>query len=652
LVATADNLESAAGRYNDRNGDPQPRMRLLRTLLRMARPLRQFAPRVEVDLRTNAPDPAIAAHWGEHILLEDIIAVQHRDGTASLLRHFMTQLHSSDALAPWDEIIRTFDARRELIKVHCARLFLPDGTTRNATKQLHVVAAPDAGPNRHGRVLQHVFSPLRPGAILEFEEQFDEFRLGDLGPTMWNQFHFLTGTPCRFRRFTIAVAEPFVLHYRTHHSDLQPTERHHKGYRVFTWVVEAAEGIEWDDWTPPARDFAPWLDVTTAPRWTVFATKFREELEPPHVASPEIHSLAKEMADGKTTPVEKATAAYSYATQAVRYGRPPAETLTRNIRAATQMIQDMRGDCKDKSALLVQLLRSMKLQAEIGVVLTADSGRTAFLPSSRFNHALVRLAIDDKVYWLDAASGPFSFGELPPIDQDIPVLLLGKDGYRFDHIPGWEANHYTEHRTCTGKLTLEGDDEFRAELRYRGELSARLRMQLAHRTADHRLNVLQMWLGNDYPGAVGSDFEFGDVDDLTDGFGFTCRAMLHRIARRVKNVMLLQVPWCHPLSVSGPLSAAVRRQPLVIPPAHNMFERHTIDLPDGATVYAAPEPVALECEWGNYACTMTPHDWQLVCERRFQLRGRMVPHEHFAAFQEFWRQASWSDTAQIVLQID
>ena len=206
--------------------------------------------------------------------------VLHRDGSVSSRRHMVLQLHSSEALANWDELQRTYDSRTQYLTVPTAKLHLPDGTVRYAAPTLHRVQLPGNGSNSHGRILQLFFSPLKPGVILEYEEQYDDYSCSEFWPGICDDFYLKTNSPCRHRRFVIAVARPFTLQYHHHHGAPAPCEQTHDDYHVCTWEVSDVEGIAYDEWTPPPRDFAPWVDVTTATSWAPFAAKFVEELEP------------------------------------------------------------------------------------------------------------------------------------------------------------------------------------------------------------------------------------------------------------------------------------------------------------------------------------------------------------------------------------
>jgi hypothetical protein len=186
---------------------------------------------------------------------------------------------------------------------------------------------------------------------------------------------------------------------------------------------------------------------------------------------------------------------------------------------------------------------------------------------------------------------------------------------------------------------------------FTGETAARLRMQLEDRTEKRRLHLLQSWLGNDYSGAAGSEFTHAAADDLAGNFHYQCRARIDRAARRIQDLFVFRVPWSGQLS--GPLAAAERNQPLVVPLSFHSQERHWIDLPEGVAPFALPDPVACECAWGSYSRRIVADGRQLACERRLRLSGEsFVPSERFAEMRDFWQQCSWADGAEVVLRCE
>ena len=88
------------------------------------------------------------------------------------------------------------------------------------------------------------------------------------------------------------------------------------------------------------------------------------------------------------------------------------------------------GDCKDKSILLVALLRSQGILATPVLLMTADKGITdKTFPSFSFNHMIVKAIINStEAIWLDPTTGNHKAGELPWQCQGISALVLDSGG--------------------------------------------------------------------------------------------------------------------------------------------------------------------------------------------------------------------------------
>lgn len=91
------------------------------------------------------------------------------------------------------------------------------------------------------------------------------------------------------------------------------------------------------------------------------------------------------------------------------------------------------GDCKGKTALLLAILRELKVDAEPALVsLGGGDGMNERLPSlAAFNHVIIRATIGGKVYWLDGTrTGDRSGLEAlrpPPHRWALPIRTAGSD---------------------------------------------------------------------------------------------------------------------------------------------------------------------------------------------------------------------------------
>ncbi len=646
---------------------PRPRRKLLRTLFRRPRNLSVFAAPIRVeDVLNVPPDPAEAAHWGEVVLLEDFIVALHRDGTASRRMHLITLAHGDQNLAEWDEKGVVYDPKRWKPTVYAANVYLPDDAgyflppgakhipkqqRRKAIKHLGQVTMREWG-------MKLVFSPLRPGVAVEFDNQVDHFVPDEVGPAVWGDF-LLRGTwPCRRRRITLAVAEPFQLRFLLHHCDWQPREWRHGSYRVLQWDLCDLPGVETDEWTPSPRDFCPWIDFSTLHDWGPVAQHYSKDLLPGRKPSPAIRELANRLSQGIRSDRDKALAVFQYVAHDVRYGRHPSELQTPRIRDTTRMLEDLRGDCKDKSSLMVSLLGELGIAARVAILLTNVNGRCQLLPARRFDHAIVIAKVDGRDWWFDPAAGPYTFGSLPLNNQGVQALLLGED-HGADFVPNASSGlieipvdppeRQLVERLCEGELSAEGDYIYRVRATVTGERAALYRILLRDRSEDHRQRAIARSVAEARPGAAVDEMEVSDLVDLSHDITYRYRVHLRQWGRRIQDLLLFRIPWAEAFEFTGPISAAEREHPLQTPPVMRLIEEHVIVLPPGFAGYALPYEVRHYCDWLEYSLSITYEQGRLLCRRTMDSRGGIAPAERFHELRAFWEACTRADQADVVL---
>jgi transglutaminase-like putative cysteine protease len=627
----------------DPSSTPRPGRRLWRTWLKWPRKLQALAPPVSFEPASiQMPDPAEAAHWGEYILLEDNVNVLHRDGTSSRYCHYVTVLHAAHVLAAWDQRQWYYDRRTWRPTVRRAAIHLPEGKTLKMRPSDRATDASGAL-----RLVQVQFSPLRPGVALEWQEQIDIFQPSPGAPHIAGAFFHRTASPCRHRRYTVAVARPFSLELRSHHGAARPEESEVDGYRVYRWELHNVPGIEWDAWTPHLRDFVPWTDYSTLTSWKPVAAHLRLELMPRGAVS--LGEQAKSLTCNAATPHERALALYEYAARQVRYGRPVHETFDRLSRPIARVAEDLRGDCKDKSALLVGLLREAGVPASIAVLSTRSQGEAPYLPAGRFDHAIVTATIDDRRLWLDPAAGAYTFGEVPYGDQGVHALILDEEGPHYDLVPRAEPQQHGAHHVFKARLDEAGDYHFEARVEFRGDRAAQWRLALRDRSEDYRARQVRQAVGHRLPGVEVGAVRFTGIEDLGSNPGYEFSGTLRHRARRIERLLLLRIAWAEPVAYEGPLAAPERRAPLCAPLVQGLSEEHEIEVPPGFSGYGLPLESRESCPWGSYHCSIRFEEGKLHCTRRLEMHGGVTPVDRFAEVKRFYEICARCDEADVVL---
>jgi hypothetical protein len=112
------------------------------------------------------------------------------------------------------------------------------------------------------------------------------------------------------------------------------------------------------------------------------------------------------------------------------------------------VLQRRFGDCKDKSTLLVAMLRSAGLKANVALLRSGfGTDVDKNLPGMDwFDHAIVVVDLPQHPLWLDATASDVRIGDLPYVDQGRRALIAARETAGLVTIPeqndGWERRTY------------------------------------------------------------------------------------------------------------------------------------------------------------------------------------------------------------------
>lgn len=177
-------------------------------------------------------------------------------------------------------------------------------------------------------------------------------------------------------------------------------------YQELSWQMRALPAVQIEDRVPTrefqmawlqASDFNTWKEAST---WasSLFDSKDLQVLPP---------DLIKQLEKWKRetrSPEALALKALSYVQNEIRYfGISLGENSHRPHRPI-QVVQQRYGDCKDKTTLLLAMLKTLGIKAAPALVSTSLlEGVEDVIPDPRvFDHVITQVEIGDKKYWLDA----------------------------------------------------------------------------------------------------------------------------------------------------------------------------------------------------------------------------------------------------------
>ena len=202
----------------------------------------------------------------------------------------------------------------------------------------------------------------------------------------------------------------------------------------------------------------------------------------------------------------RVTAALEFVQSQIRYFSVSLGESSHRPASPDEVLRRRYGDCKDKSFLLVTMLREIGIASRpVLLQIGRRAGLEETLPSPQFfDHAIVEVMVGGKTYFLD----PTRLGQHGLLDhmgqahEGAEVLVVAADTRELSKIPGDHSNavadEITEHATLA-KLGDEGELETRRV--WNGLGAEQLRVLYERTSRDQVQRSIGSAMERRYPGA-------------------------------------------------------------------------------------------------------------------------------------------------------
>jgi transglutaminase-like putative cysteine protease/tetratricopeptide (TPR) repeat protein len=332
-----------------------------------------------------------------------------------------------------------FSYRRDWQKLHFVRaaVIQPDGTERTVAPDAFILQTPQRRANSaiydDTNEVRVIFPHVKVGSVTHviYAVEDIEARM----PGAYTALHVWgAGWPTAIDRFVADLPSALASRIRWtsvgHESAGPDRTETADGRVVLAWRRDAQLARASEVARAPAAQIGPALRLTTLSDWDEVAAWFEKMLSGDEALPPALAAQLEEWTAGLTDPEAILRALFAKVADEVRYTsislgegdyrpRPPGEVWDRR-----------HGDCKDKSNLLVALLRHKGIPAHLALLNTRHLGLIERRsPDYRsFDHAIVAIPAPDGGYrFCDPTIAFGAFGLLSPSSADREVLVV-RDG--------------------------------------------------------------------------------------------------------------------------------------------------------------------------------------------------------------------------------
>jgi tetratricopeptide (TPR) repeat protein len=267
---------------------------------------------------------------------------------------------------------------------------------------------------------------------------------------------------------------------------------------------------------PPPR-----VLFSTFQNWSEVADWYAQLEKERRIPTVEIRSKADEITRGQNNDEDKARALYDWVSRNIRYVSLSFGTGRYQPHAASEVLANRYGDCKDKTTLLEAMLEAERLRAHpVLVSLSADVDPDVPNPM-QFDHVIALLEVRNNERWLDSTVGVAPFGYLFPQLRNSQALVVSQSlstGLR--KLPT-DFPFPVEYRLgIEGKINAQGVLDGTVELQTRGDLEVLIRLmndrftqEQLTKTADTILTRTNRFL---YGTPQYSDFRVANATDISE----------------------------------------------------------------------------------------------------------------------------------------
>ncbi len=356
------------------------------------------------------PAPALPMAPLQVLLIDRQTRVERQGGATWRYQHAVRKINDTAGLQAGAQIEIEFDPSYQKLQLHRLEIWREgkriDKLDRKLVKLLHRETQLERQMIDGRMTASIVLDDLRVGDRVEWASSLigdnpvfagkhvdQEWTSSSKGPVGLVQVRLL------------APAERSIRHRAATDLGIEINETESKGWRETLFRRRAVPQFHHDPLTPPAQyladqiefsEFADWAEVA---RWAdqLFA-KAAKGLD---ALAPELEAIRTKAA----TPEERLRLALDFVQQDIRYFGTEMGVNSHQPASADQVLRQRFGDCKDKTALLVNLLARLDIEAAPVLVSThaRDHVKTRLPSPLAFDHAIAAVKLDPQTsLWLDA----------------------------------------------------------------------------------------------------------------------------------------------------------------------------------------------------------------------------------------------------------
>ncbi len=530
----------------------------------------------------------------------------------------------------WEDASVSYNDYSERLIIEEADIYKPGGKKFAAEKY-----------NNH-----MVFPGLEAGDIILIKYRIDHYTGGRLSKEFWYTHVFNSVIQMKNSTLRILTKPDYHLNFLEVNMSEKPVKTQVDEFTLYEWSFQDVGKIESEPYMPSVYETGKTLHISTLSSWKIIADWYSDVVIPLAKSDYTVDRIFNEIFPDKSyhnkSDMEKAKRIYNYICDHINYSSIPFRQSNYVPQKPSETITTQLGDCKDMATLYHTLAKMAGLTTNIVLVSTRDNGQERIkLPSLEFNHAVVRIMLNGKPFFLELTSNKQPFGAIPDKLIQAQALVIpnnNKDtsGQNLINIPDEPLFPNSIEREISYFIK---NDSVRISTTFTtvGNSSASLRdyfSGLTQKETNDHINAL-------YSGSFENNYEVTDyvLDNIdTNKAVFTIQTDIS-IDNEIKTIGGLKVfkpIFFEKIATSNEFQEKNRKYPVLYWDYEN-FDQYetevTINLPENTVIEELPQSNEIKSFFLTYKTEINEvKSNQLIISRTVQIDRRIILPSQYAEF--------------------
>ncbi len=578
----------------------------------------------------------------------------HSDGTQLYRYHALFMILKENGRGVSNVSIG-FHEGRGRARMLFARVVSPEGdSTWTPLESFQVTVPPQAAQfvDTRSRILSGQVAGAAVGMLIEYAYE-EELYNPEIRDFFFPGYIFQSTNPVLDSIVDIFVPSGTRLNFATPNMPAasgKPLRTSRDGYDGYRWEMRNVAPMTPEPFMPAESDVLPHLQTSLYFDWKdLMGPTGRFQTERIEV-TPEIQSLADELAAGKTTDAEKVAAVYHWVQRNINYLSIKASLSSGWAgHAASETLANGYGDCTDVAVLVSSLCRALGVEAYPAIVKTNDAGTMMTdIPVPDANHAITLVYPDGTPRFIDATAQDYRYPYFRSDDHGVKAVIYMKEEILTVPIPPPQDNMRESLQHVT--LFPDGSAEISERNAYTGSYEAGVRGFWRSVPPEMRGMMMQQYLQGRSPGAALEDFKLSDMEDLDTQLTMNIDYKLPSIATRMQDLYIFTLP---NFAQKFPEASLDERTFDIVTQTTQEYDTSVeVALPEGYAYAGAPAPLVVNGKHLSFegSVALSEDGRSLIVRQVFKKLTNRVPVPDYAVYRTNAAAiAAWTDL-KIVLK--